>query len=90
MLAILGPAKTIDTSPHGVTEVFTMPQYLEEARALVELLRTYSLSRLKTLMKVSDKLATLTFERYAAWRSTYGPDQGQQACWRSRGRYLTG
>jgi cytoplasmic iron level regulating protein YaaA (DUF328/UPF0246 family) len=90
MLAILGPAKTIDTSPHGVTEVFTMPQYLEEARALVELLRTYSLSRLKTLMKVSDKLATLTFERYAAWRSSYGPDQGQQALLAFSGEVFNG
>ncbi len=30
-------------------------------------------------MKVSDKLATLTFERYAVWGSSYPAEEGQQA-----------
>jgi len=90
MLAILGPAKTIDTSPHDATAVHSFPQYLEEAEALVDLLRTYSLSQLKTLMKVSDKLATLTFERFAAWQSSYGPGEGQQAILAFSGEVFNG
>ncbi|MCK5137456.1 MAG: peroxide stress protein YaaA [Bacteroidales bacterium] len=76
MLTILGPAKTINRSPHGVTDLHCSPQYLDQAEELVDQLRQYSISQLKSMMKVSDKLATLTFERYAAWRSSYSADEG--------------
>lgn len=90
MLTILGPAKTIDTSEHGVTESHSMPLYLDQAEELVNQLRKYSLARLKNLMKVSDTLATLTFERYAAWRSSYSDDEGQQAILAFSGEVFNG
>lgn len=90
MLTILGPAKTIDTSPHGVTELHSSPQYPEQARELVEQLRKLSISQLRSLMKVSDKLAILTFERYAAWRSSCDAEQGQQAILAFSGEVFNG
>jgi len=79
MLTILGPAKTIDTSPHGITDSFSLPEYQDQAGELVEQILKYSISQLKTLMQVSDKLAILNFERYMQWRSTYTAEEGQQA-----------
>jgi cytoplasmic iron level regulating protein YaaA (DUF328/UPF0246 family) len=90
MLTILGPAKTIDTSPHGVTAYYTLPQYLEEAEKLVEQLREYSLPRLKSMMKVSDKLATLTIERFAWWNRSHGPEEGMQAILAFSGEVFNG
>jgi len=90
MLTILGPAKTIDTSAHRVTKNHSCPQYPERAEALVKQLRQYSLSQLKSLMKVSDKLATLTFERYAAWRSSCSAEEGQQAILAFSGEVFNG
>jgi len=90
MLTILGPAKTIDTSPHGLTERFTYPQYIDQAEKLVVLLRRKSPSQLKSLMKVSDKLATLNFERYAQWRSSYPAEEGQQAILAFSGEVFNG
>ena len=90
MLTVLGPAKTIDTSPHGVTEINSKPLYLDQAEELVKELRKYSLTRLKSMMKVSDTLATLTFERYAAWRSSYSEDEGQQAILAFSGEVFNG
>ena len=90
MLAILGPAKTIDVSPHGVTDIHTYPVYLDRSRVLVEQLRHYSLSQLKALMKVSDKLATQTFERYAAWSTSYSKEDGQQAIMAFSGEVFNG
>ena len=66
MLTILGPAKTINTSPHGITKRSSFPQYIDQAEELVDQIRRFSISQLKSLMKVSDKLATLNFERYAS------------------------
>jgi len=90
MLTILGPAKTIDTSPHGVTELHSTPQYPDRAAVLVDLLRQHSVPQLKSLMKVSDKLATLTFERYASWRSSYPPEEGHQAILAFSGEVFNG
>ncbi len=90
MLTILGPAKTIDSSPHGVSESFSFPEYIDRAEALVDQLRLYSLSQLKSLMKVSDKLAALNFERYAQWSSSYGREEGQQAMLAFSGEVFNG
>ena len=90
MLTILGPAKTIDMSAHGITERFTEPEYLDHAEMLVQQLRHCSVPELKKLMKVSDQLATLTFERYAAWRSSPDPEEGQQAILAFSGEVFNG
>ncbi len=90
MISILGPAKTIDMSPHGVTEHYSSPFYPDRTGELVDRLRQYSVSRLKKLMSVSDKLATLTFERYATWRSSYPAGEGQQALMAFSGEVFNG
>ena len=90
MLTILGPAKTIDASPHGITDIHTYPQYMDRTEMLVKQLRTYSLSGLKSLMKVSNKLATLNFERYAQWHSSYSQEEGQQALLAFSGEVFNG
>ena len=90
MLTILGPAKTIDTSAHGITERFTFPQYIDRAQTLVDQLRKYSISQLKNMMKVSDKLATLNFERYVQWHRSYSAEEGQQAILAFSGEVFNG
>ena len=90
MLTILGPAKTINTSPHGITKAYSSPAYLDQAELLVKEIRKWSLTQLKRHMQVSDKLATLTFERYAAWHKTYGPEEGQQAILAFSGEVFNG
>lgn len=90
MLTILGPAKTIDTSPHGITESSSFPEYIDRAGELVEQIRGYSIAELKNLMKASEKLAVLNFERYAGWRPDYGPEEGQQAILAFSGEVFNG
>jgi cytoplasmic iron level regulating protein YaaA (DUF328/UPF0246 family) len=90
MLTILGPAKTINTSPHGITEARSSPAYLDQAELLVQEVRKWSPGQLKRHMQISEKLATLTFERYAAWHKTYGPEEGQQAILAFSGEVFNG
>jgi cytoplasmic iron level regulating protein YaaA (DUF328/UPF0246 family) len=90
MLTILGPAKTIDTTPHGITEKSSFPQYMDQAEMLVNQVRKYSVPQLRSLMKVSDKLATLSFERYAGWRSSYSAEEGQHAILAFSGEVFNG
>lgn len=90
MLTILGPAKTIDSSPHGLTEKSSFPQYIDRAEELVNQIRQHSLSQLKSMMKMSDKLATLNIERYARWSSNYSTEDGQQAILAFSGEVFNG
>jgi cytoplasmic iron level regulating protein YaaA (DUF328/UPF0246 family) len=90
MLTILGPAKTIDTSPHGITENYSKPQYLDQAGELVAQIQQYSIAQLKSLMQVSDKLAVLNFERYMQWRGSYSAEEGQQAILAFSGEVFNG
>lgn len=90
MLTILGPAKTIDTSSHGITDHYSRPKYLNQAGELVDQIRQYSIAQLKSLMQVSDKLAILNFERYAQWRISYSAEEGQQAILAFSGEVFNG
>jgi cytoplasmic iron level regulating protein YaaA (DUF328/UPF0246 family) len=90
MLTLLGPAKTIDPTPHGITEKYSFPQYIDQAEELVSRVRKYSISGLKSMMNVSDKLAILNFERYAQWRSAYSVEEGQQAILAFSGEVFNG
>ena len=70
MLYLLSPAKTLDYEsplPEGVAERATRPQFVDEAAALIEVLRGYSPARIASLMSLSDPLARLNVGRYAAW-----------------------
>ena len=90
MLTILGPAKTLDMSSHGVTCHHSTPCFLDQAEELVQLLQRYSPAQLKDLMQVSDKLATLTFERYRAWHRDPAEEEGQQAILAYSGEVFNG
>lgn len=90
MLTILGPAKTIDTSSHGITDISSFPEYIDQAEQLVERIRGYSVADLKKLMAVSDKLAVLNFERYAAWKNSYTLKDGQHAILAFSGEVFNG
>lgn len=90
MLTILGPAKTIDMSPHAVTSRHTLPAYLGESRQLVDEIRKYSPGDLKSLMKVSEKLALMNFERFAAWDEKHPPASCNQALLAFSGEVFNG
>ncbi|MBT9596285.1 MAG: peroxide stress protein YaaA [Vitreoscilla sp.] len=70
MLYLLSPAKTLDYEsplPAGLAERATRPQFVDEAAALIEVLRGCSPARIASLMSLSDPLAQLNVGRYAAW-----------------------
>ncbi len=79
MLIVLSPAKTLDyTSP--IPDVpTTQPRFKREAAELVALLRELDPPTLSRLMGISDKLAVLNANRYAAWSKTFNADNSRAA-----------
>lgn len=79
MIIVLSPAKSLDydTPPH-ISE-HTIPDFVDDAAQLIEQLRRYSPQQIASLMEISDALAHLNFQRYAAWSPKFSVDNAKQA-----------
>ncbi len=64
MLALISPAKKLDFESKWLGEAYSQPCLLDHSKELAALLRDTPKSRLKTMMKLSDKLADLNYARY--------------------------
>lgn len=68
MLAILSPAKNLDMARSADLPA-SAPQFGDQANTLVDVMRTQTPTDIATLMKLSDKLAHLNFERFATFQA---------------------
>ena len=69
MIIVLSPAKTLDYSiPEN--EKYTVPQFLNQSSKLIKTLKTKEPKDIASLMGLSDKLATLNFDRYQNWKAS--------------------
>ena len=67
MLAILSPAKSLNTDLTAERSRTTSPQFLKQASELAEMMRRFSPHDLAVLMKLSDKLSALNAARFEEW-----------------------
>ncbi len=80
MLFVVSPAKALDyTTPQASHIQCSQPHFMPEAAALVAELKQLSVSEVGQLMSLSDKLAQLNAERFAAWREQPAPDMVKAA-----------
>ena len=79
MIIVLSPAKQLDMESPAGTEHYTNPEFLNESQVLVDKLKDYSPADLASLMKISDKLATLNVARYGSWSQPFTQDNAKQA-----------
>ena len=82
MLFLLSPAKTLDYDtpvPTALRKKATEPLYAVDAEALIAVLRKKTPAQVAALMDLSDNLATLNAERYAAWQPTATPTNSKPA-----------
>ena len=64
---------------------YTQPEFLKEAQHLVTRLRRLSPGELQKVMSISEKLANLTAERYANWKTPFNSNNARQAILAFRG-----
>lgn len=73
MLILLSPAKTLNLSCRATLRVAlpdSQPQFPSQVATLVAYLQTRSKGDLKTMMKSSDAIASLNFDRYQSFASS--------------------
>ena len=69
MLIVLSPAKTLDYSIDPKSN-HTAPQFLSQSSKLIKTLKEKEPKDIASLMGLSDKLATLNFDRYHSWKAS--------------------
>ena len=71
MLAILSPAKSLDFESRLPRSSHTIPDFLDDSAQLVDRLRELAPFDISKMMGISDKLAQLNHDRYAAWKAPF-------------------
>ena len=69
MIILLSPAKTLDYSVDSKPN-HTAPQFLNQSAKLIKVLKDKEPKDIASLMGLSDKLATLNFDRYQSWKAS--------------------
>ena len=89
MIILLSPAKSLDFTPTRIRQS-TTPRTLEDSSALIDVMRTKSAKEIGRLMSISDKLAKLNQERYAAFKSRPARDEAKQSILAFKGDVYVG
>ena len=79
MLIVISPAKSLDFATPAVTDRHTLPDFIEDAAELVDVLRPKSPAELASLMHISDPLAVLNANRFSSWSRSFTAENAKQA-----------
>ena len=79
MFAVLSPAKRLNLDPHAESLQSTLPDMLDDSELLVQKTKGLSKKKLGTLMKISDGLAELNYERFQAWSQPFTDENAKPA-----------
>ncbi|HKJ82519.1 MAG TPA: peroxide stress protein YaaA [Mariprofundaceae bacterium] len=85
MLIVISPAKKLDFDSQIPDLLPTTPRFLDQAEALIRILRTLSTEEIGALMKISPKLAELNLQRYRAWSTPFTPENARPVLFVFRG-----
>jgi cytoplasmic iron level regulating protein YaaA (DUF328/UPF0246 family) len=90
MLMLISPAKTLDTSSPLPAHQVSRPDFLALSAELAALLQQKSPQELAELMGLSDKLATLNFQRYQDWTVDFTSQNARPALYTFMGDVYEG
>lgn len=90
MLTLLSPAKSLDYDSPLPTTKHTEPRLLDEAEALVGVMRDKSVREVRELMSLSEDLAVLNVERYQDFTTPFTTDNARPAVLAFAGDVYTG
>jgi len=79
MLVILSPTKIQNFEPQQVTLLHTQPEFIDEARYLVALMRELAPSELSELLEINSNLTQLNIDRYVKWHAPFTTVNAKQA-----------
>lgn len=90
MFIVISPAKTLDYESEVPTDLYTQPRLLNDSDELIQSCKKMSASQIATLMKVSEKIATLNAARFQDWQPDFDLHNARQALFAFKGDVYTG
>ena len=90
MLTVLSPAKTLDYESPSITDQTSTPQFMDQSALLVDDARTLAPDDIKSLMGVSEAIASLNHERFMNWAPESTTANAKQAILAFKGDVYTG
>jgi cytoplasmic iron level regulating protein YaaA (DUF328/UPF0246 family) len=90
MLVVVSPAKTMDFESPLPTSHYTQPELLGQSKALIDVMKRYSVDDVVQLMGVSEKIAKLNVERFEQWAHPFTPKNARPAIFAFKGDVYTG
>lgn len=88
MLILISPAKTLDYSIPNFKE-FTQPDFQQDVKSLIQVMKKKSANEIRDLMHVSDSLASLNEERFQTFQKDFNPENSKQALLAFKGDVYT-
>jgi len=79
MLLIISPAKKLDDKTPAPVSDYTMPDHLDRAAELIDVMSQKDSFEIADLLKLSMNLADLNMQRYQDWHTPFTPDNAKQA-----------
>ncbi len=90
MKIIISPAKSLDFETKATTENYSIPRFLEASEKLNKKLKSFSKEKLSELMKISDDLGVLNYDRNQNWRLPFDLQNAKQAVFSFTGEVYRG
>ena len=90
MKIIISPAKSLDFETKSPTSLHTQPRFLEQSEKLNKKLKTLSKKNISELMKISEALSALNYDRNQTWKTPFSPDNAKQAIYSFTGEVFRG
>lgn len=90
MKIIISPAKSLDFESKATTSLHTLPRFIEHSEKLNKKLKTLSRKKLSELMKISDTLSLLNYDRNQAWKTPFSTENAKQAIYAFTGEVFRG
>ena len=90
MKLVLSPAKSLDFETKLPTEIASESLFLKESERLNKLLKKKSAKSLSKLMKISDNLGQLNYQRNQDWQIPFTKDNARQAVYAFNGDVYRG
>jgi cytoplasmic iron level regulating protein YaaA (DUF328/UPF0246 family) len=90
VLIVISPAKTLDYETPSIIKKSTQPAMLDDSQLLIDELRQLAPQDVASLMRISDKLGLLNYDRYQQWQQPFTKENAKQAVLAFKGDVYTG
>jgi len=89
MIIVISPSKTLDLSQSSI-QTHSLPRQLLQSQTLIDTAKKLSPEELSKLMKISDKLSQLNWQRYKDFTQPFSLSNAKQALLAFKGDVYTG